>query len=68
LGTPFSRYAQLSPMFFEDIFLLTVFKPFLAPPDADSKMEMVGENTFDPKTHHRCRRRKHDYRMVDSLR
>ncbi|KAJ6873453.1 hypothetical protein NC651_032356 [Populus alba x Populus x berolinensis] len=30
----------------------------------DSKMEMVGENTFDPKTHHRCRRRKHDYRMV----
>ncbi|KAJ6873454.1 hypothetical protein NC651_032356 [Populus alba x Populus x berolinensis] len=34
----------------------------------DSKMEMVGENTFDPKTHHRCRRRKHDYRMVDSLR
>ncbi|KAJ6401055.1 hypothetical protein OIU84_016467 [Salix udensis] len=34
----------------------------------DSKMEMVGENTFDPKTHHRCRRKKHDYRMVGSLR
>ncbi|CAK7348309.1 unnamed protein product [Dovyalis caffra] len=32
----------------------------------DSKMEMVGENTFDPKNHHRCRRKKHDCRMVDS--
>ncbi|KAH7578338.1 hypothetical protein ACOSP7_000423 [Xanthoceras sorbifolium] len=37
--------------------------------DADSKMEMVGENTFsDQKSHHRCRRKKHDCRMVDSLR
>ncbi|XP_019441749.1 PREDICTED: uncharacterized protein LOC109346578 isoform X1 [Lupinus angustifolius] len=36
----------------------------------DSKMEMVGENTLlDQKSHHRCRRRKHDYRMaVDALR
>ncbi|XP_022770888.1 mitochondrial zinc maintenance protein 1, mitochondrial-like isoform X3 [Durio zibethinus] len=31
-------------------------------------MEIVGENTFsDQKAHHRCRRKKHDYRMVDSL-
>ncbi|EOX95076.1 hypothetical protein QUC31_004839 [Theobroma cacao] len=37
--------------------------------DTDSKMEMVGENTFsDQKAHHRCRRKKHDYRMVDSVR
>ncbi|KAK4847975.1 hypothetical protein QYF36_007729 [Acer negundo] len=37
--------------------------------DTDSKMEMVGENTFsDQKSHHRCRRKKHDCRMVDSLR
>ncbi|CAL0335121.1 unnamed protein product [Lupinus luteus] len=36
----------------------------------DSKVEMVGENTLlDQKSHHRCRRRKHDYRMVvDALR
>ncbi|KAG6785097.1 hypothetical protein POTOM_010820 [Populus tomentosa] len=35
----------------------------------DSKMEMVGENTFDSKSHHRCRRKKHDCsRMVDSVR
>ncbi|KAL5122277.1 hypothetical protein HKD37_02G003107 [Glycine soja] len=35
----------------------------------DSKMEMVGENTLlDQKSHHRCRRRKHDCRMVDALR
>ncbi|XP_050236673.1 uncharacterized protein LOC126686588 isoform X2 [Mercurialis annua] len=35
----------------------------------DAKMEMVGENTFsDQKAHHRCRRKKHDSRMVDSLR
>ncbi|KAK2649482.1 hypothetical protein Ddye_016971 [Dipteronia dyeriana] len=37
--------------------------------DTDSKMEMVGENTFsDQKSHHRCRRKKHDCRMVDTLR
>lgn len=37
--------------------------------DVDSKMEMVGENTFtDQKSHHRCRRKKHDCRMVDALR
>ncbi|XWS76571.1 hypothetical protein CRYUN_Cryun01aG0187800 [Craigia yunnanensis] len=37
--------------------------------DTYSKMEIVGENTFsDQKGHHRCRRKKHDYRMVDSLR
>ncbi|TYI13903.1 hypothetical protein ES332_A08G090500v1 [Gossypium tomentosum] len=36
--------------------------------DSHSKMEIVGENTFsDQKAHHRCRRKKHDYRMVDSL-
>ncbi|KAJ6338506.1 hypothetical protein OIU76_008056 [Salix suchowensis] len=35
----------------------------------DSKMEMAGENTFDPKTHHRCRRKKHDCsRIADSVR
>ncbi|XP_031261641.1 uncharacterized protein LOC116119848 [Pistacia vera] len=34
----------------------------------DSKMEMVGENTFsDKKSHLRCRRKKHDCRMVDLL-
>lgn len=37
--------------------------------DTDAKMEMVGENTFcDQKAHHRCRRKKHDIRMVDSAR
>ncbi|XP_062144210.1 uncharacterized protein LOC133851690 isoform X1 [Alnus glutinosa] len=37
--------------------------------ETDSKTEMVGENTFsDQKTHYRCRRKKHDCRMVDSLR
>ncbi|XP_058770281.1 uncharacterized protein LOC131643928 [Vicia villosa] len=36
---------------------------------ADSKMEMVGENTLlDQKSHHRCRRRKNDCRMIDALR
>ncbi|WCJ22212.1 hypothetical protein M5689_004310 [Euphorbia peplus] len=35
----------------------------------DSRMEMVGENTFsDQKTHYRCRRKKHDCRMTDSVR
>ncbi|XP_074303390.1 uncharacterized protein LOC141637878 [Silene latifolia] len=35
----------------------------------DSKMEMVGENSFSElKTHHRGRRKKHDWRMVDSVR
>ncbi|XP_058227126.1 uncharacterized protein LOC131335671 [Rhododendron vialii] len=33
----------------------------------DSNMEMVGENTLQ-KTHHRCRRKKNDVRMVDPLR
>lgn len=38
--------------------------------ETDSTAEMVGENTFsDQKTHYRCRRKKHDCRMVvDSLR
>ncbi|KAJ4828990.1 hypothetical protein Tsubulata_031719 [Turnera subulata] len=38
--------------------------------DTDVKMEMVGENTFsDQKAHHhRCRRKKHDLRMVDASR
>ncbi|XWS31729.1 hypothetical protein CRYUN_Cryun23aG0100700 [Craigia yunnanensis] len=37
--------------------------------DTYSKMEIVGENTFsDQKAHHRCRRKKHDYRMIDSPR
>ncbi|KAG4396836.1 hypothetical protein JHK82_026666 [Glycine max] len=41
---------------------------FIAPA-VDSKREMVGENTLlDQKSHHRCRRRKHDCRMVDALR
>ncbi|XP_052175436.1 uncharacterized protein LOC127790175 [Diospyros lotus] len=31
-----------------------------------SKMEMVGENTLQ-KAHHRCRRKKHDVRMIDPL-
>ncbi|GAU43764.1 hypothetical protein TSUD_36580 [Trifolium subterraneum] len=32
-------------------------------------MEMVGENTLlDQKSHHRCRRRKNDCRMIDALR
>ncbi|KAL5561460.1 hypothetical protein UlMin_031207 [Ulmus minor] len=31
----------------------------------DTMMEIVGENTFsDQKAHHRCRRKKHDCRMV----
>ncbi|XP_022949469.1 uncharacterized protein LOC111452804 isoform X2 [Cucurbita moschata] len=35
----------------------------------DSRMEIVGENTFsDQKSHHRCRRKKHECRMVDTLR
>ncbi|OWM63552.1 uncharacterized protein LOC116216005 [Punica granatum] len=37
--------------------------------DADSKMEMVGENSFsDQKAHHRGRRKKHDCKMIDSSR
>ncbi|KAL6339545.1 hypothetical protein AAG906_034630 [Vitis piasezkii] len=37
--------------------------------DNDTNMEMVGENTFsEQKAHHRCRRKKHDYRMIDALR
>lgn len=37
--------------------------------DTDSVMEIVGENTFaDQKSHHRCRRKKHDCRMIDSVR
>ncbi|KAF3436448.1 hypothetical protein FNV43_RR23540 [Rhamnella rubrinervis] len=37
--------------------------------DTDSVMEIVGENTFaDQKAHHRCRRKKHDCRMIDSVR
>ncbi|GFZ04588.1 hypothetical protein Acr_17g0001600 [Actinidia rufa] len=32
----------------------------------DSNVEMVGENTLQ-KAHHRCRRKKHDMRMVDTL-
>ncbi|XVF32774.1 hypothetical protein REPUB_Repub17cG0111600 [Reevesia pubescens] len=38
--------------------------------DTYSKVEFVGENTSfsHQKAHHRCRRKKHDYRMVDSLR
>ncbi|XP_023528924.1 uncharacterized protein LOC111791698 [Cucurbita pepo subsp. pepo] len=35
----------------------------------DSRVEIVGENTFtDQKSHHRCRRKKHECGMVDSLR
>ncbi|KAI4301412.1 hypothetical protein L6164_034694 [Bauhinia variegata] len=35
----------------------------------ESKMDVVGENTLlDPKFHYRCRRKKHDCRMVDALR
>jgi hypothetical protein len=39
-------------------------------PIADmNKMRIVGENNFgEQKTHHRCRRKKHDVRMLDSLR
>lgn len=35
----------------------------------DTNMEMVGENTFlEQKSHHRGRRKKHDWRMIDSQR
>ncbi|KAJ4957181.1 hypothetical protein NE237_013964 [Protea cynaroides] len=34
----------------------------------DRHVEMVGENTFsDQKAHHRCRRKKHDWRMTDMI-
>ncbi|RLM91611.1 uncharacterized protein C2845_PM08G11740 [Panicum miliaceum] len=34
-----------------------------------NKMRIVGDNNFgEQKTHHRCRRKKHDVRMLDSLR
>uniref|UniRef100_A0A7N0TLT5 Uncharacterized protein n=1 Tax=Kalanchoe fedtschenkoi TaxID=63787 RepID=A0A7N0TLT5_KALFE len=37
--------------------------------DQDTKMEVVGENSFsDQKVHHRCRRKKHDCRMMDTSR
>lgn len=37
--------------------------------DTGSMMEIVGENTFsDQKAHHRCRRKKHECRMFDSVR
>ncbi|GER24734.1 K-box region and MADS-box transcription factor family protein [Striga asiatica] len=35
--------------------------------DASSKMEKVGKNSLQ-KAHHRCRRKKHDVKMVDTLR
>ncbi|KAL6564189.1 hypothetical protein OROMI_015639 [Orobanche minor] len=35
--------------------------------DTASKMESVGENSLQ-KAHHRCRRKKHDVRMVETLR
>ncbi|KAI3449481.1 hypothetical protein Pfo_006146 [Paulownia fortunei] len=35
--------------------------------DTASKLERVGENSLQ-KAHHRCRRKKHDLRMVDTLR
>ncbi|XP_010038218.2 uncharacterized protein LOC104426766 [Eucalyptus grandis] len=35
----------------------------------EAKMEMVGENSFtDQKAHHRCRRKKHEFRMVEPSR
>ncbi|XP_042475018.1 uncharacterized protein LOC122057089 [Macadamia integrifolia] len=35
----------------------------------DCHMEVVGENTFsDQKAHHRCRRKKHDWRMTEPIR
>lgn len=37
--------------------------------DTDTNMEIVGENTFsEQKTHHRCRRKKHDWRIVGPVR
>ncbi|KAI4341682.1 hypothetical protein MLD38_026376 [Melastoma candidum] len=37
--------------------------------DAGSKMEMVAENNFsDQKTHYRCRRKKHDNKMIETPR
>ncbi|XP_066308840.1 uncharacterized protein [Miscanthus floridulus] len=34
-----------------------------------NKMRIVGDNNFrEQKSHHRCRRKKHDVRMLDSLR
>ncbi|CAM8925279.1 unnamed protein product [Rhodiola kirilowii] len=35
----------------------------------DTKMEVVGENSFsEQKSHHRCRRKRHDSRMMDTTR
>jgi hypothetical protein len=42
----------------------------LFPSFADmNKMRIIGDNNFgEQKSHHRCRRKKHDVRMLDSLR
>ncbi|KAH9619019.1 hypothetical protein KSS87_012361 [Heliosperma pusillum] len=49
--------------------LLMLWGQTLEATQQDSKMEMVGENSFsEQKTHHRGRRKKHDWRMVDSVR
>ena len=46
---------------------VTLMHPFpFCAPGADSNVEMVGENTLQ-KAHHRCRRKKHDMRMVDTF-
>ncbi|CAM9000309.1 unnamed protein product [Rhodiola kirilowii] len=37
--------------------------------EQDTKMEVVGENSFsEQKAHHRCRRKRHDSRMMDTTR
>lgn len=37
--------------------------------DTDCNMELVGDNSFsEQKSHHRCRRKKHEWRMVDMSR
>jgi hypothetical protein len=46
------------------------FSDYFYFPIADmNKMRIVGDNNFgEQKTHHRGRRKKHDVRMLDSLR
>jgi len=47
-----------------------IFSDYFFFPIADmNRLRIVGDNNFgEQKTHHRCRRKKHDVRMLDSLR
>lgn len=48
---------------------LTNIQSYFLSTDNDSLTEKVGKNTFtDQKFHHRCRRKKNESRIIDSMR